>query len=419
MQLPSRHSGIIQSLSYATANIAGSVLSAISLIVLSRALGPANFGAFSVAFSLTQITARLADLGLSVALQKFIAQNYHNHADVVAAAVTWATRLKAFAALIALLVGFVFGPVMGTKLFGLTDPRFATIGIVMAAIIIFYEYVVLINQSLHQFRIAALLNAAQAGLKLLFGVIVLFLVVPPALHSYFWYGIVPIIPAIYGYVRIPHKYRRVVAIPSTVTHTLMQTAKFSYIAAIAITVADQLDVLMVKSMMNEFQTGLYAAASRISLMFTMFAMSVGTVLYTRVARYKQHHLMVFYKKSLLASLLLVLSTPLLLLMAPFLLYISAGPAYLEALPIVRLLLIATTITMATVPLIAPFYSLEYPSYFMFSGLLQIIILVSANLLLIPHFGIVGAAWAKIIMRTIVLLYTVVTSYGAVKAHYET
>jgi O-antigen/teichoic acid export membrane protein len=100
------------------------------------------------------------------------------------------------------------------------------------------------------------------------------------------------------------------------------------------------------------------------------------------------------------------------------LLVSAGSAYLDALPATRLLLISTTITMATIPLIAPFFSLDYPRYFMFAGLLQIIILVTGNYVLIPILGIEGSAWAKIIMRVVVLFYTLFISYKLVKAHHE-
>lgn len=419
MHLPGRQSGVVQSLSYGLANVAGSIFSAISLIILSRALGPANFGAFSVAFSLTQIFARLADFGLSVSLQKFIAKNYRHDADSVAAAVYWAARIKLISAIAAVIFGLLFGHIIGTRLFNLAEPRFATLGIVLASIIIFYEFTVLLHQSIHQFKIAAGLNAIQAGLKFLLGLAVLYLVLPSAYLCYVWYGLLPLFAAIFGFSRLPAKYRRRLTLTPAQSAELLTTAKYSYVAALAITVADQLDVLMVKSILNEFQTGLYAAASRISLLFTMFASSIGTVLYTRVARYKGKDLRLFYTKCLYTSLGLVLLTPLLLLLAKPLLLISAGTAYLDALATVRLLLLSTTLTMATVPLVAPFYSLDYPRYFMYTGLLQILLLVAGNFYFLPMLGIAGAAWAKIVMRTVVLLYTLVVSYTKVKAHHET
>jgi O-antigen/teichoic acid export membrane protein len=418
MQLPNRHSGVVQSVGYATANVAGSLFSAISLIILSRGLGPASFGAFSVAFSLTSVAARIADLGLSVPLQKFIAASYRDNPDQVAAAFSWGLRIKFMAAAIAILFGIMFGPWIGTTVFGLSDPRFASLGIIMASIIIMYEYAGLINQSIHQFRAAAWINAIQAMLKFGFGIVILLVAVPSAYQSYIWYGLFPLFSVIYGFSKIPARFKQNLPAPMALKQQFIKTAKFTYIAALAITVADQVDILMVKSMLDEYQTGLYAVASRISLMFTLFAMSVGTVLNTRVARYKQKDLTSFYKKCLMASLALILSTPFLVMFAKLLLLVSAGSAYLDALPATRLLLISTTITMATIPLIAPFFSLDYPRYFMFAGLLQIIILVTGNYVLIPILGIEGSAWAKIIMRVVVLFYTLFISYKLVKAHHE-
>jgi O-antigen/teichoic acid export membrane protein len=176
---------------------------------------------------------------------------------------------------------------------------------------------------------------------------------------------------------------------------------------------------MVKSIMDEYQTGLFAAASRISLLFTLFALSVGTVLNTRVARYNRADLINFYHKTIPAVIGLVILTPILVLLAKPLLLLSAGTAYLPALPAVQLLLISSTITMATVLFIAPFYTLNYPQYFMYTGLLQIAALVIGNLMLMPLLGITGSAWAKIGMRTLVLFYTLIATKIALKVTHET
>ncbi len=410
MRLLTRQSGIVQSVAYASANVAGSLLSAVSLIILSRALGPSDFGAFSVAFSLTQITVRLVDLGFSVSLQRFIAKYYQTQVDAVAAAIFWMAKIKLGLAFLVIVAGLLLGPLIGQQVFGLTDPGFATLGITLASIIIFYEYFVLIHQSIHQFKIAAWLNAIQASIKFTFGLGIFFIAVLSPFDSYLWYGLFPLAAVIYGALKVPRKYLKPLPISTKISSELIRTAKFSYIAALAITVADQLDVLMVKSMLDEFQTGLFASASRITLLFSMFAISVGTVLNTRVARYKDSKdLSAFYTKSLAVAGIILLLTPLLVLIAKPLLLISAGSAYLPALGSVRLLLISSAITMATIPFIALFYSLDYPRYFMISGLIQIFILILGNYLFIPAYGIIGSAWAKIIMRSAVLAYTIIIS----------
>lgn len=415
MSLINRQSGLVVSLSYGAANILGSALSAIALILFSRVLGPIGFGAFSVAFSLTQLVSRLGDAGIGVSLLRYVAGVYKSDPKKAAAALYFSAQIKLIIALIAVIIGVFFGATIGREWLNLSDPRFATIGITLAAVIIFYEFAVLAFQSIQKFTQAALLNAVQAGLKLAVAVVLLTWFTPDAYLGYILYGIAPIAAIILGWMLFPSAYQRLIAIPAEVKKALLHTAKYTAVATIALAVADHYDILMVQSMLTEFETGIYSAASRITLIFIMFGFSAGTVLNARVAGYKKlADMKNYFNKALLAALGCLALTPLLLLFASPLVMLASGPAYIPAIPALRLLLIATTITLATVPFIALFYTLDHPKYFLISGLLQIIVLIGGNALLIPALGIEGSAMAKIIMRTIVLLYTVFTAWMLIR-----
>ena len=66
--------GIVQSLILIVGNFVGTFFSAISLILISRMLGPEKFGEFSVGFAIILILSRINDLGLSNTITKYVSE---------------------------------------------------------------------------------------------------------------------------------------------------------------------------------------------------------------------------------------------------------------------------------------------------------------------------------------------------------
>jgi len=86
-------------------------------------------------------------------------------------------------------------------------------------------------------------------------------------------------------------------------------------------------------------------------------------------------------------------------------------------PALNILLISTAILTATTPFVALFYVFDYPRYFAISGTLTALTLITADLIFIPAFGLIGAGWARVITRTVVILYTLTTAYHEYQKHY--
>lgn len=399
--------GLIQSSMVALGNVGASGFSAVSLIILSRFLGPENFGAFSVAFALSQLVARFGDLGLSIGMQRLVAANYKTDPDKAASTIRFVGLLKLGLAIIAIVVGLLLGPIIGTTLFGLSNPSVATLGIVMASAIIGYEFVVVILQSISSFGKSVVVNAAQAVTKLILAIVGIWVLSPNAFTSYLWYGLAPLVAVVMGWMFIPSYLKKTTANESTIKKPLFDTVRFSSIAVIAAAIGDNIDVLMVKSWLTEYETGLYSAAARVALMVTLVGLSFGTVFNTRVAQYKnQQHLTKFLKKALPFAIGSVVLIPVTFLLAKPLILITAGSQFIDAVSSMNMLMAGALVTMAMMPYVAIFYAVDYPKYFAISGVLQTIILVLSNVLLIPQFGIEGAALAKLLTRTIVALYTI-------------
>jgi O-antigen/teichoic acid export membrane protein len=414
-----RSSGLVQSALVAVGNVGASGFSAISLIILSRFLGPAQFGSFSVAFSLTQLVARIGDLGFATALQRFVAKTYQSHPDQAAAAAQIVAVIKAGVMLLVILLGLGVGPTIASTFFHVSDNRIVTLGICLANIVMVYEYMVTMLQAIAKFAQSVLVNAIQAGTKCVLAIASYFIATPNSFVAYLWYGAAPLLAVGIGSHTIVKYFKKSKTTWSSVWPELRRVAQFSFIGVIAAAVGDNVDVLMVNASLTEAQTGLYAAAARIALMLTLFGLSFGTVFNTRIAQYQNKvDLNKFFTKALFFAVASLLCIPLGLLVAKPLLVLTAGQEFVGATMAMNYLMASAFVMMAAIPFIAVFYVVDFPAYFAVAGMIQTVTLIAGNFVLIPLFGIEGAGMAKLVARTLVAIYTVSAAYRHAKKQYQ-
>jgi O-antigen/teichoic acid export membrane protein len=390
------------------ANTFATGISAITLIILSRVLGPEQFGLFSVAFSLTLFLARFGDFGLNMAVQKYVSQLHERESERASGIIVAVAKLKALIGMLLFIVGIVFGKLISAKLFGIDEPLLIQISIAFSGVIIAYDFGLVLLQSALEFAKAALLPFLQSILKLTTVGILMIKKIESVSFIYLIYTLAPLISVIASWKFLPSWFSLHAKLDVKDKQLVIHMTKFTAIAVVSAAVVDHVDTLMVKMYLNEFETGLFAAASRISLLIAVMGYSLGAVLNARVARYAhQDHLAVYLKKAMLISIVALMGIGLSLPFNGMLLSLTAGSAYVEALSSLHWLVASSFVVLATVPFVAIFYAVEFPLYFALSGVAQTISLIGLNALLIPRFGIEGAGYARFFSRILILVLTLV------------
>jgi O-antigen/teichoic acid export membrane protein len=150
---------------------------------------------------------------------------------------------------------------------------------------VFFEYSTALMQSTHRFALVARITIAQALGKLIFGLILIWQGVLHATSALLIYGLLPGIGALLGWnrqilssFRLPNTWKKDLRI-------ILSVAKWTSIAAIAATLADNVDTLIVQSFMRSYDTGIWSGAARIATFASVIGWSIGSVLSVRVARY--------------------------------------------------------------------------------------------------------------------------------------
>jgi O-antigen/teichoic acid export membrane protein len=407
--------GIQQSIINIFGSSAASAFSALALMLLSRFLGPAYFGQFSSAYALTLILARLNDLGLSVATSKLVPVASE---DKQQALLSLIFRFRIALSGLIIVLGVIVSQFLPRFLLSDNSALILLAFLVCAATALF-EHAQFALQALHRFKLAAILNASQGFLKLLFVVPFIFIIVQQAiplkkvvLLIFTFYMISPGLPVILAKTIKSNLLPLSLHLPDTVNLNkirldIWKIAKHAGFGIVAAGIIENVDILFVQAYLSDYEAGLLGGVSRVALLLYVLAYALGNVLNPRVAKYKDWiNLHKFWNKAWFIAALCVVGFILSMFVAPYLITYTIGQAYLPGLGLMRILLAAGFVTVAAIPFIALFYSYNLPWYFSVSGIVQLVIVLAGNGLLIPIFGVNAAVWTRLAARVVLLIMTI-------------
>ncbi|MCQ3944506.1 MAG: hypothetical protein DPW11_01875 [bacterium] len=412
-----RSSGLKSAVLMTIGNVGSTGVAAIAMIIFSRVLGPEQFGIFSVLFSTMLILSRIGDMGINIAISRAIAQN-HGKPNLVRSYSQNGAYLKAIIMSVVVVFGLISSSYLTSTLLNLSSnyTPLVRLVIVLSTSVVIYEYINSLLQARQHFGLSVATNTIQSLLKLALALVSLVVTVNLQVIT-LSYMLFPLLGATVGLTVISLRELLPRYNPK-ITKSIINVARWTSLSILAGALAENIDVLIVQNYLTTHETGLYAAATRIATVASLIGWSLGTVLNMRVAQYKdKKNLDQYLKKgSMLATAALILTLAIILITTP-LVNLTIGTSYLAVVPTLNILLISTALLTATTPFVALFYVFDYPRYFAISGFLTALTLIAADLILIPVFGLVGAGWARVITRTVVIIYTLTTAYSEYQKHY--
>lgn len=412
-------SGFLSVLVLGSGNVLGTIISAVALILFSRFMGPTEFGLFSAAFAAMQIVVRLSDLGTNMASERAIARVHGKDDKLADRLMRTALWFKLFSFTVCAIIAWLLAPWVSHSLIHLNDLRLIHLAIAIAIGTIFFEYSTVVFQSTHHFALVARITIAQAIGKLGFGLILIWQGMLHSVSGLLVYGLLPGIGAMLGWTKNPLSS---FSLPPTWKKDLgviLSVAKWTGLAAIAATLADNIDTLLVQSLMSSYDTGIWSGAVRIATFASVLGWSVGSVLNVRVAKYTNfEHLAIYLQKAWKISLGIFL---LILLAVPFsslAISLTIGSAYATGTLPLQILLLSTALTGAATPYVALFYLFDRPQYYAIAGVIQTLVLVFGDLIFIPQYGLVGSAWVRVVVRLVILIFTLLYARSSYVRHFR-
>lgn len=379
-------------------------LAALTSIAISRFLGPVDFGLFTTAASISLLTNQINSFGLSQVIQKYVGGEEEQKR--INRILSVCLRYRFLLSLLIVIATLIFAQPIA-NFFHLESRLLIVIAVLAGLAPAYLESSQVMLQSVGKLKFAAINYVLPALLKFLL-----------AMAIFFWHmDNVALILALYLLSTLPSiilaeskrpawlHYQVFQSFPKEekLVLTMLQHTAF---AVVATGVIDNLDLLLAKHYLTDYETGILAGANRIALLLSVVSGALASVLFPRVAKYHdQANLKRFLQKAFLLSCLLLPTFFLIRPLAPLLIQYSIGPEYLPGSAALEILLAAGIITIISVPYIAPFYAFRGNRYFSLAASLQLLIIFLGNWLYLPQYGLMASAVTRLLAKIALLLFT--------------
>lgn len=364
-------------------------------IWVARYLGPAQFGIFSYALAFTAIFAGLAKLGLDGLLVRELVNQPAERKRYLGTAF-W---LKMGGAVLVMLLLLAILP--------FTNNDRSTQGfILLIATGMLFQSFEVVEFHFQAEVLAKIVSICKFSQLLLSSLLKIYLVLAEA--DLFWFVLVTAFDALslaLAYA-LAYRWRNNASFYKhfewTLAVRLLREAWPLILSAIVITIYMRIDQVMIKSMLGEAEVGIYAAAVRISEAFYFLPTLITASLFPAILHAKnvsaqqyQQRLQKLYTLMVWLALVVAIS---LSLLADWLVLTLFGTPFAAAAQILVIHAWATIFVFLGVASGKWFIAENLLMLSFWRTLLGVLVNVGLNYLLIPSYGLLGAAWATLVSQ---------------------
>lgn len=394
--------------------VSNAALSFISTILLSRALGPEDFGVFTAITALLIIIMNFCDFGLGTStiryVSEFLKKNQMLHVSYIA---ILSLKVRIFLAVIVIFLGLLLAKPISYYLLNnnsYVDCILILMSGVLPAILLNYFESLQISYSNYKHVVIMNLIVGLSRVVMVCGVIFLYNTLP--LSFAIWIYVLGLFfGVIYGLLKRPQYHRWDNEFEKQYGDQLKKIlfgfSKWVILTSLISTIAMQVDIFMLGKNSTLQELGIYSTAQKLAFIFPILTGILNTILLPKVSIMDSKTIRVYFKKVLLliplVSILVIIS-----------IYLSTpvigtlfGAQYTGSIIVFKVLVIGFGFTTIFTPLGLILYNLKKPYYYTLLALAQLIINVSLNLYTIPNYGALGAAYSTLIVKIFSLIFIVI------------
>ena len=371
-------------------------------IILARNLSPAQFGIYSSLWALSVLASSIGDMGLSSALVNFVPKLPQNRNQYVGLTL----YLQLGISLFLFLILVVLSPFSDQIIPGST-PYLQFLAAAMTLIYILDNFGLSLLKAEKKFFLSSLIQTIESGNKLLwlFLAAVLGMVsIPLAILVAVFAAIVTTIICLKNEFPQIRWFWPKVQLLEIFTFTKWIALMRVFSVAVA-----RIDILILGKMAGSYEAGIFAAGSRLAILFTLVVSSLSSVVAPSFSSHTSKKQLISYiqKTTVLISLIAAGMLFSALLARPIILLVF-GEKYLEAVPVFVALTFAMIPFLLSIITVNPLiYAFNQPAYVAWITVIQVVALVVLDIYLIPTFGALGPTISLGITNTLVLVLTTI------------
>ncbi|HBY96577.1 MAG TPA: hypothetical protein DEP84_21980 [Chloroflexi bacterium] len=393
-------------------NLSRFLLGFVTSVLIARFLGPAGYGLIALVSLVLAVADTVGDFGLTYTAVRALARVLGPEPERARRLARGFFSLAVITNVIAAVVGILLAGPIARVVLGRPEAepylRLAMIGLIAVA---GNGFIVAVLQSMRRFGQLAGLQILSA-LTYLIGVFALVAANRLDVASVILLGAVnPLVGFVVGLRFLPpgfFSFGEALARPSRQAwRELAAFSKWLWVSAILSLLAAQLDLVMLSRWTPAAAVGVYALAFNLAMKMDIVSQTRLTVLLPGVSSLRTStEMRTFVVRSLKRSAVLIAGSALFVpFFRPFIVTFY-GPDYADAVKALLVLTLVVLFDLATTPVILLGFPLEQPRALAASDAVRLATLVASGWLLIPTFGPVGAALARLAARVAGALFMV-------------
>lgn len=374
-----------------TGNAVSALLAVVFTIFAARFLGPESWGIVAAVISLVVIVEAVGDLGLGSSLFLFVSKDWNN-GDKEKANSTLSTifLIRVITAFVLLIILIILANILDQIILKANGPLLIILGALTAFAYLLFDFQIMAMQAKHSWVLSAFFNVLANLIRLIL-VIILFLtnnisVINILLILMLSPFVAFMLSLIYFRVKINFRYNW-----DDSKAKIVPFSGWLGINRIASSIISRLDIILLLLFLDQYQTGIFAAAKQLAIGVPLVVGSMATAIAPRLASLEKDSLILYFKKAVLLSLLTTAGLAVGIFITPQIVQFF-GTKYAASSLVLQLLLVGYIPFVLSMPAInLLIYSLGKPKVIGITALLQLPIIYFCYLLIIPIYGLSGAA----------------------------
>ena len=388
-------------------NIIAQGIGFLTIIIISRDLGPEQYGIFSLLLAIFTVAVQVSDFGVSTSYVKYVSENLSKAKEIFVTVIL----SKVILSLLVVTTLYCSSGFLSDFFFQTREYQ-GVIEIIAIAILFHALFGVIVNhfQAVQNFKIFAYLNIFHNFLKLL-SVIIIAFAFPQEKHLEYFiliYAFAVVILILAISLKNYRLFRYIKQFNFTYFIQIYKLGFWVFLSSLAVMIIMRLDIMMLQKMSTSSEAGYYSVAMNLAMIFPLITASLVTTLLPKMDQFLKNNTVKEYVKRVLAKTKYVIAVLIIMeLLSPFVIKLLFGEQYVESISVFQILLIAFTFGIIINPISLVMYSINKAYLLTIMNWVQLPLNYFGNLLLIPIWQADGAAINTIILRILGGLYIMV------------
>lgn len=229
-----------------------------------------------------------------------------------------------------------------------------------------------------------------------------------------------VIIGVFSFVIALRKSGNLLDVHRTILFKTFREGKWIFLSVSAYCIFEKMAMLVLPRFVPNEQVAIYAVAAQLASVVALAAGSLAGICLPRASMAVRSKVAFwrFVKESIYAILLIELGLSLCYFLAPFIVLFFYGAQYVSSVAILRMLLIGWSFGIIFIPFSFLFMAMEIARSLFLIEATKFCISFFACLLLIPFYGILGAAYAMAAAQFFSLIVSLILLKSALKAPFE-